>query len=315
MKSPQQSIALIGVPSAELERALAARFVVHKLGGSPDPAAIPSESREAQVLVTGGTHGASRALMDALSSLQLIAVHGVGLDRVDLEHARRKGIHVTTTPDVLTDDVADLAVGLVYAVLRRITFNDRFVRAGEWQRGAAPPLAHRVAGKSIGILGLGKIGRTVAKRLAPSASEVIYHNRTIVDDTPYRYVPSVPQLAAESDILIVTAAGGPTSRHLIDESALAALGPDGILINVARGSIVDQRALIDALRAGRIAGAGLDVFADEPHVPTEMLELGNVVLQPHQGSATVEARHEMARLVMANIEAFFAGRPLISPAF
>jgi lactate dehydrogenase-like 2-hydroxyacid dehydrogenase len=308
-------VALVGRLSSELERALAERFEVCQLGDSPDPAAIPGEASEARVLVTGGSQGASRALMDSLRRLELIAVHGVGLDKVDLAHAREKGIKVSTTPDVLTDDVADLAVGLVFAVLRRIASNDRFVRARQWEQGEHPLLARRVTGKSVGILGLGKIGGAVARRLAPIASELIYHNRSRASGVAHRYVPSVLQLAAESDILIVTASGGPSSRHLIDAAVLDALGPEGVLINVARGSIVDERALLDALREGRIAGAGLDVFANEPHVPAEMLDEPTVVLQPHQGSATLEARGEMARLVVANIEAHLAGGRLISPAF
>jgi lactate dehydrogenase-like 2-hydroxyacid dehydrogenase len=305
-------IGLVGTPSAELERLLTEKFTVRPLGDSPDPATLPPETREARVLVTGGTHGASRALIDSLARLELIAVHGVGLDKVDVGYAHRRGIKISTTPDVLTDDVADLAVGLVYAVLRRLIVNDRFVRAGEWQRGAQPQLARRVTGRSVGILGLGKIGAAVAKRLVPIASEVLYHNRSSVSGVPYRYVPTVRQLATESDILIVTAAGGAASARLVDDSVLDALGPDGILINVARGSIVDERALVAALRAGRIGGAGLDVFENEPRVPADMVDLPNLIVQPHQGSATLEARRDMARLVIANIEAHLAGEQLVT---
>jgi lactate dehydrogenase-like 2-hydroxyacid dehydrogenase len=301
MKPP---IVIVAPTSEELERALAERFELHMLGNAPDATTLPSGAREARVLVTSGTRGASRALIDSLPRLGLIAVHGVGLDKVDVEHARAKGIQLSTTPDVLTEDVADLAVGLVYAVLRRIVQNDRFVREGRWEEGERALLARRVTGRSIGILGLGRIGRAVAARLAPSAAEVIYHNRSRVSDASYRYVSEVRQLAAESDVLIITASGGPSSNHLVDATVLEALGPEGILINVARGSIVDEEALLTALREGRIAGAGLDVFANEPHVPADLLRLPTVVVQPHQGSATLEARREMARLVIAAIDAF-----------
>jgi lactate dehydrogenase-like 2-hydroxyacid dehydrogenase len=304
---------VVGVPSSELLVALAERFEVYELGNSPDPAAIPRDAATVQVLVTGGTHGASRSLMEALPRLELIAVHGVGLDKLDLAHARARGIKISNTPDVLTDDVADLAVGLVYAVLRRITLNDQLVRAGRWEQGVSPLRGRRVTCQAVGILGLGKIGRAIAKRLSPTARELMYHNRSRVDDVPYRYVPSVLQLAEQSDILIVAASGGPASSNLIDAAVLDALGSDGVLINVARGSIVDEPALLAALRDGRIAGAGLDVFASEPHVPHDLTALPNVVLQPHQGSATVEARRDMARLVLANIEAHLGNGPLVTP--
>jgi len=299
------SLVIAAPTSEELERALTERFEVHALGNAPDATKLPSGAREARVLVTSGTRGASRALIDSLPQLGLIAVHGVGVDKIDIDHARAKGIEISTTPDVLTDDVADLAVGLVYAALRRIVVNDRFVREGRWEEGQRAILARRVAGRSIGILGLGKIGRAVAKRLAPTARELIYHNRLPVSDVPYRYVSDVPLLAAQSDILIITASGGPSSSHLVDATVLEALGPEGILINVARGSIVDEAALSTALREGRIAGAGLDVFANEPQVPADLLALPTLVVQPHQGSATVEARRDMAQLVIANIERYW----------
>ena len=252
------------------------------------------------------------ALVEALPALEIIAINGVGTDAVDLDHARARGVRVTSTPGVLTDDVADLALALILATLRRVCVGDRLVRAGAWGRTALP-LATKFTGKRLGIVGLGRIGRAVAKRASGFDVTIAYTDRQAVADAPYPFQPSLVALARESDILVVAAAGGPTSRHLVGREVLDALGPDGILVNVARGSIVDEAALVDALREGRLGGAGLDVFEDEPRVPEALWTMDQVVLQPHQASATHETREAMARLVLDNLAAQFAGRPLLTP--
>ena len=289
------------------------RFAVHAVAADADLATLPPAVREARALVSFGSVGAPAAIMDALPKLEMIGLFSVGYDKVDIDHARAKGIRVSNTPDVLTDDVADLAVGLLYATVRNIAANDRMVRAGDWARGVKPALCGRVTGKRIGILGLGRIGRAIARRLEPVAGEILYHNRRPVADSAYRYVADPLDFAQASDVIIVAASGGPEARKLVDAPMLEALGPEGVIVNISRGSVIDEETLVAALAEKRIAGAGLDVFADEPHVPQALLAMDHVVLQPHQGSATVETRMAMADLVLANLDAWAAGEPLLTP--
>lgn len=253
------------------------------------------------------------AIIDSLPDLRLIALGSVGYDGVDIAHARSKGIAITNTPDVLTDDVADLAIALMLAVYRRLPQQDAYVRAGRWAGEGVAPLTRRLSGRRIGILGLGRIGHAIAQRAAPFASEIAYHSRHPRTDVDWRYAESALALAASVDVLVVAAPGGPKTAKIVDADVIAALGPDGVLINIARGSLVDEAALVTALTEGRLGGAGLDVFADEPHVPEALFPLDKVVLMPHQGSGTVETRVAMGELVIDNLEAFFAGRPLLTP--
>jgi lactate dehydrogenase-like 2-hydroxyacid dehydrogenase len=211
---------------------------------------------------------------------------------------------------VLTDDVADMALGLMLTVLRRLCVGDRFVRDGRWARKDIMPLATRLTGKRLGILGLGRIGRAIARRAAAFETVIAYTGRRAHDDAPYRFEPSLVALARDSDVLVVSVAGGAGTRGLVSREVLEALGPEGVLINVARGAVIDEPALVEALCQGRLGGAGLDVFANEPHVPEALLGLEQVVLQPHRGSATHETREAMGRLVLDNLAAHFAGRPL-----
>ena len=261
-----------------------------------------------------GGLGVDATMMDAMPDLRLIAIAGVGYDKTDVAYARAKGIAVTNTPDVLTDDVADLAIGLMIAVARRLPAQDTYVRKGRWEREGAPSLARRASGRRIGVLGLGRIGQTVAARARPFASEIGYFSRhPRPEGADYHYAESPAALAEWADVMIVTVSGGADTRHLVDRAVIDALGADGTLINVSRGSVVDEQAMVAALVDGRLGFAGLDVFADEPRVPAELLDMPNVVLAPHQGSATRETRRAMSQLALDNLAAFFAGRPLLTP--
>lgn len=268
---------------------------------------------DVEVVLTAGNLGLNAAQMAALPSLRLIAVNGVGLDAVDLVEARRRGIAVTTTPDVLSLAVAEMALGLALAVGRRIAEGDRFVRAGQWAGGGRLDLGMSVLERRAGILGYGRIGRRLADLLRGLGIEVLYTARHERADAPDGFRPDALSLACDCDVLFVTAAGGNDTRGLVDAEVLGALGAQGLVINVARGPVVDAAALAEALEAGVIAGAGLDVFDDEPQVPAALLAAPNCVLTPHVGSATAEARRAMAALVLDNVDAYFSGRPLPTP--
>ena len=303
-------ILLLQPQSKSLEARLDALYAVHRLATAQDPEALlDAVAARIRVAVTSGAFGVPDALWARLPALELVAVHGVGLDKVDLSAAKAAGVEIKTTPGVLTDDVADLAIGLWLSLMRRMVQADTYVRAGGWREGRPLPLAVRASGRKVGVLGLGQIGQAIAARAQPFAAELRYHSRTPVADAPYAYEASVLDLARWSDVLFVAVSGG--AGTLIDAKVLDALGPDGVLINIARGAVVDEPALVAALTAGRIAGAGLDVFADEPNAPEALLTADNVVLQPHRGSATVEARAAMADLVLEAVADHFsgAGRP------
>jgi lactate dehydrogenase-like 2-hydroxyacid dehydrogenase len=287
---------LLGGVSPTLEAALAERFTLHR--------EYPPVTTRA--IVGGGSSVVDATLLDSLPALEIIAINRVGYDGIDLAATKARGIAVTTTPDVLTDDVADLAIGLMLAVQRRIVANDRAVRDGGWQVA----LSRRASGRRIGIFGLGRIGKAIARRAAPFAGELHYTARSAKPDFAGVFYADIASLATACDVLIIAAPGGDATSHIVDAGVLAALGEDGILVNIARGSLVDELALVAALQDGTIAGAGLDVFADEPAVPDALRTMDQVVLSPHQGSATVDGRAAMAALVIANLDAHFAGRPL-----
>ncbi|MDF7777635.1 2-hydroxyacid dehydrogenase [Sphingomonas sp. AOB5] len=271
-----------------------------------------SGMHSARALVPSGGSEVSAALMDAMPALELIAVHGVGYDGVDLAAAATRGIAVTNTPDVLTGDVADLAIGLMIAACRGIATGDRLVRSGGWATGAPFPLGHRASGRRIGIAGFGRIGKAIARRAEAMDCTIAYTGRHR-QPVPHDYYPDLRSLAEAVEILILVLPGGADTDGLVGAEVLDALGPDGILINVGRGNAVNEAALVEALASGRIAGAALDVFAQEPHVPAALLAMDNVVLQPHRGSATIETRTAMAQLVIDNLDAHFAGLPLVTP--
>jgi hydroxypyruvate reductase len=259
-------------------------------------------------LVQGGGTVTPTTLLDALPALEIISVFGVGYDGVPVDYCRSRGIKVTNTPDVLTDDVADVAVGLVLMTGRSFVHANRFVHAGEWQKRGAS-LATKLAGKTAGILGLGRIGKAIAQRLSAMEMKIAYTGRK-PQDVPYKFIPDLKGLAAVSDFLIVACPGGVATKNIVNADVLAALGKKGTLVNIARGSIVDEPALVTALQNGAIKAAGLDVFADEPNIPVPMMTMDNVVLLPHVGSATHETRKAMGDLCKANLDAWFAGKPL-----
>jgi lactate dehydrogenase-like 2-hydroxyacid dehydrogenase len=289
-------------------------FALRKLWQAADARAFVGEvAPRVRAVLTNGIIGADRALIQVLPELEIIGVYGVGVDAVDLATAKARGVRVTNTPDVLTIGVAELGMALLLDLARRVAYNDRYVRAGRWSTEGDPVLSNSVAGKRMGILGLGRIGRAVARRAEAFDMAICYHGRTRRDEIAYEYVPDLVAMARAVDCLMVTCLGGPTTTGLVSREVIDALGPKGWLINVARGSVIDQPALVEALVGGRLGGAGLDVFAGEPEVPDALLGLDNVILQPHQASATWETRDAMGQLVVDNLKAHFAGRPLPTP--
>ena len=267
---------------------------------------IREVASEVRGLAPGSHAKVDGALFDRLPNLEIVSNFGVGYDTIDAKEAGRRGIIVTNTPDVLTDEVADLALGLLLATVRQLPQVDRYLRAGEWLKKPYP-LTATLRGRKVGILGLGRIGKAVAKRLEAFGLEIAYHGRT-KQDVPYRYEPTLLGLATWCDVLLSVAPGGKETDGMIGAEVLKALGPDGILINVGRGSVVDEKALIEALKSKTILSAGLDVFTDEPRVPAELIAMDHVVLLPHVGSASVETRRAMGQLVVDNLVSWFSGK-------
>jgi len=263
-------------------------------------------------IATDGHAGASAALMEALPKLEIVSCYGVGVDAVDLSYAASRNVKVTNTPGVLNDDVANLGVGLLLAASRGIVSGDRFVRDRRWLKGNMS-LRHSVRDKPVGILGLGRIGKDIARKLGVFGCEIVYHGRHEQPDEPYRYYADLVGMARECDYLIVICPGSDETRNMVNREVMDALGPDGTLINVARGSVVDEPALVSALRDGRLGGAALDVFADEPRVPEALLTMDNVIVQPHQASATVETRQAMGDLMIRNLALHFSGQAVATP--
>jgi lactate dehydrogenase-like 2-hydroxyacid dehydrogenase len=261
-----------------------------------------------RAVVTGGHLGIETALAERLPNLGIVAVNGVGYDRIDIEAMRRLDVRVSNTPDVLTDDVADLAIALMLNVMRRLPAAEAHVRDGSWPT-AQPALARRASGLRYGIVGFGRIGQAIAVRLAGFGGSIAYTGPRR-KQTPHAYHDDLRALAAASDVLFVATAASAATARIVDRAVLDALGPQGVLVNIARGSIVDETALVEALVERRIWGAGLDVFENEPHVPSALLGLENVSLAPHVGSATGETRQAMGALMLDNLAAFFDGRAL-----
>ena len=296
-----------------MEKVLKEEFGAHMLTSEPDADAfLRQHGSEFTALVTSARFGADDAMMAAMPSLKAICSFGVGYDTIDMAAANRRGIVVSNTPDVLNDCVADIAFGLLIDVARGLSASDRFVRRSEWLKGAYP-LQTRVSGKRLGIIGLGRIGSVIAKRASGFDMEVRYHNRRELAGSSYGYESTLAGLAQWCDFLVVASAGGPDTRHLVSAEILTALGPNGFLINISRGSVIDEAALVDALVNKHIAGAGLDVFDQEPKVPEALLALDNVVLLPHVASGTHETRQAMADLTLANLRNYFSSGKLLTP--
>ncbi|XP_030969877.1 uncharacterized protein LOC115990161 [Quercus lobata] len=296
-----------------LEQELQSRYNVLKLWTAQEKSQfIKDHSATIRAIVGDGGHGADAEMIEALPRLEILSSNSVGVDKIDLEKCREKGIRVTYTPDVLTDEVADLAIGLILAVLRRLCESDRYVRSGKWKKGDFK-LTTKFTGKTVGIIGLGRIGMAIAKRAEAFNCPICYYSRTEKPDTKYKYYPSVLELASNCQILVVACSLTAETRHIVNREVMNALGPKGVLINIGRGPHVDEPELVSALVEGRLGGAGLDVYEHEPEVPEELFGLENVVLLPHVGTATVETRKAMADLVVGNLEAHFSNKPLLTP--
>ena len=291
---------------------LTAACVVHQRLHETDPAAFAKVAPRIRAIAASGESKVGADLIAQLPALEIISVMGVGYDGIDVAAAKARGVVVTHTPGVLNDDVADLAIALMLAWARQVARADRFVRAGQWPNGPLP-LGRKVSGARLGIVGMGRIGQAIAHRATAFGMSIAYTARSAKAGLPHRYLPTPAALAAQSDFLVVITPGGAGTRKLIDAEVLAALGPRGCVINVARGSVIDEAALVAALQAGTIAGAALDVFENEPNVPQALREMDNVVLVPHIGSATAETRRAMADLAFANLNAKLTGRPLLTP--
>jgi len=297
----------------ETEAVLASEFNVHPLWREPDADNyIAQHGAEFIGLLTNGGVGADARLIDSLPNLKVIVSRGVGFDKIDLDATRRRGVVVSNTPGVLTGCVADFAMAALLCVARNLCAADQFVRRGDWKRGRFP-MSTRAHGKRLGIVGLGRIGRTVAKRSSGFDMDVRYHDVQKMADVPYGYEASLTDLARWADFLVVTAAGGSGSRRIISAEVLSALGPGGFLVNVSRGSVVDETALVDALVNKRIGGAALDVYENEPNVPAALIGLDNVALFPHIASSTTETFAAMEGLVLDNLRSYLADGRVLTP--
>jgi len=307
-------ILMMGPMMPHVEAALDDAYTVHRLFGADDAdALIARVGPRIRGIATDGGLGASADLMGRLSALEIVSCYGVGVDAIDLGHAKTRGVTVTNTPDVLNDDVANMAVALVLATSRTLVANDAYVRQGRWVADGAPPLARSIRGARVGILGLGRIGKDIAEKLGVFGCEIAYHGRTRQEGVSHDYFDDLTAMAAASDYLVAICPGGAATNGIVNASVLEALGPQGTFINVARGSVHDEPALVAALQSGKLGMAGLDVFASEPSVPEALLKMDNVILQPHQGSGTVETRRAMGDLVVENLRRHFAGEAVRTP--
>ena len=312
---PMKPVVLsLGVFPPATVSALAELFEIHHFTVYPLPEGTlgPDVKARIRAIATEANRGATRDLIASLPNLEIISCFGVGIDGIDLAAARERAIPVTNTPGVMVDECADLAIGMMLASARQIVYADRYVRSGEWLK-APIGFGHSVGGKTVGVVGLGGIGRAIADRAQAFRMKVLWHGPRPKPDVPYEYVPDLIELARRSDFLMVACRGGEETRGLICAPVIDALGPEGTLINIARGSVVDEPAMIERLGDGRLGFAALDVFQNSPRIAPEFLELPNVLLQPHHASATVETRTAIGQLMIDNLTAHFAGRKLPTP--
>lgn len=310
--SDQIHILSMGEMMPAVDEALAQTFVVHQAGMDNLLDLVAECGGKIRGIATRGRQKADAALIACLPKLEIVANFGVGYDSIDVPAVAARGIVVTNTPDVLNDEVADFTVGLLLSTIRELPQADRFLRDGKWQRGTYP-LTQTLRDRTVGIVGMGRIGQAIARRISAFDVPIVYHSRKPQPGVVFKHYPDLKTMAGEVDTLIAIVPGGAATKHMINADILAALGPCGILINVARGSVVDQNALIEALQSGVIHGAGLDVFADEPNVPLPLLALPNVVLVPHVGSGTRHTREVMGNLVVENLRSWFAGKGPVTP--
>jgi lactate dehydrogenase-like 2-hydroxyacid dehydrogenase len=314
MADSKADVLMLGPPKAVIVDGLSAAFSVHKALKATD--AEPMLDKIAPglraIAVAGPPGRVERALMEKLPKLEIVSSFGVGYDNIDAKWAGANGITVTNTPDVLNEEVADTAIGLLLCTVREFTQAERYVRAGKWPQRDYP-LTQSLHDRTVGIVGLGRIGKAIARRLDAMQVRVVYHSRRPQPDVTYRHYPNLLDMARHANVLLVITPGGAETRNLIDARVLDALGPNGILINMSRGSVVDEAALIAALKERKILSAGLDVFANEPHVPKELIDMEHVVLFPHLGSASVHTRRAMEQLVVDNLLAWASGKPPLTP--
>ena len=305
---------LIGDVTERMMLKLEAGFTIHKLSEIADVSAYLSENGAAiEAVATDGHLGVPEEIMNALPALKVISSYGVGYDAIDTQAAVDRGIIVAHTPEVLNNDVADMAILLMLAVSRCLVRDDAWVRSGNWSKKGAAPLARSIENKKVGIVGLGRIGETIATKLQAFSCEIYYHNRNKKEESEYTYFASLPDMAEAVDYLVIITPGGVSTLNLVNRDVLEALGPEGTLINVGRGSVVDEEALVSALQEGRLGWAGLDVFADEPNAPQALFDMDNVVLTPHIASATVETRQAMGDLTVENLIRFFSEGKVTTP--
>jgi hydroxypyruvate reductase len=309
----KKDLLIIGPMFGPTLKVLDETYATHKLWLAPDREAfLAGEAQLCTAAATTGGRGMDAALMKNLPNLKMISNFGVGTDAIDLAAAKSLGIAVSNTPDVLTEDVADLAISLLLATVRRVAAGDRYVRAGKWLEKPMM-LTDSVQGKTLGVIGMGRIGKAIARRAAAFNLKIAYQGPNRKPDLPWPYFADVQSLARECDYLVAACPGGEATRRIINRAAIDALGAKGVIVNIARGAVIDEPELIAALKEGRLGGAGLDVFVDEPRVPEAFFAMDNVVLQPHVGSATFPTREAMGQLVIDNLALYFAGKPLKTP--
>jgi lactate dehydrogenase-like 2-hydroxyacid dehydrogenase len=308
----KQDVLLIGPLRPWLAKGLA-DFTMHKFPAADRDAFFAANAGLRAMAVSAPVEPVNDALLDRLPKLQIISSFGVGYDHIDAAAAAKRGIVVTHTPDVLNEEVADTAIGLLLCTVRELPQAERYVRAGRWPQANYPLSKATLRNRTVGLVGMGRIGVAIARRLEGFGVPIVYHTRRRRPELAYRHYPKLTDMARDVDTLIVIVPGGAETRNMIDAPVLDALGPDGIVINVARGSVIDEPALIAALKQRKIFAAGLDVFADEPNVPTELLAMDNVVLLPHLGSASAYTREKMDQLIVDNILAWAAGKPPLTP--
>jgi len=308
-------VLLIGVPKKLIVNELKANFTLHVLPKDDTAGAMLAEvgSRVRAAAVTGAPDRMMGDVMARCPKLEIVSSFGVGYDNIDIKYAVEHGIVVCNTPEVLTEEVADTALGLLLCTVREFPQAERFLRAGKWDQAQYPLSKATLRNRTVGMVGLGRIGKAIARRLEGFGVPVTYHSRKPAADVSYRYYPKLIDMARDVDTLMLITPGGPETKHLVNAEVLDALGPNGIVINMSRGTVVDDAALIKALKERKIHSAGLDVFLNEPEVPKEYLEMDHIVLFPHLGSATVHTRQKMEQLVVDNLLVWGARKPLLTP--